>query len=90
MSENVRFRYLRKLRGKDKGQLVGCLAVDVSTGKVGWSYCSKQDRFVKEVARNIATARLLTGTHKQVPFQVQEELEKTKVWLKEKLGLVVE
>lgn len=78
---DVRFRYLRRLRGKGKGELVGCLAVDVTTGEVGWSYCARQDKFVKEVARNIAVARLEKGTNKQVPHQVQEEIQKTKDWL---------
>ena len=91
---NVSFRYIRKNRGKNRGQLIGCLAVDRDTREIGWSYCtpSSPDQFRKEAARKIATDRIgvysdvlgSEGHEKKVHDRVKTEIAITRAWLDNK------
>lgn len=86
----VYFRYIRGVKGRDRNRLIGCIAIDVDTGEIGWSYCTSTspDRFRKATARKIATERLGVqdtqigvGNHvKYMPDRVRKEIEVTRQW----------
>ena len=47
---------IRYLRDADKRPW-GCIAVDETTGRVGWSICSPKDKWSPKVARDKAVGR---------------------------------
>lgn len=84
-NRSIKFRYIRA--SKNSTQLIGCIAVNSTTGEMGWSYCSGKlgDRFSKRQARGIAMDRLgKTVTTKIVPHKVLKEIESIKEWLAKK------
>jgi hypothetical protein len=91
MERKVNFRYIRQNRGKNRGQLIGCLAVDRVTKEIGWSYCTSTspDQFRKETARKIAVDRIgvtnevigVEDHKKTMPDRVRQEIEATRNWL---------
>lgn len=84
-NRSIKFRYIRA--NKKSTQLVGCIAVNSTTGEMGWSYCTGElgDRFSKRQARGIALDRLgKTVNTKIVPHKVLKEIESIKKWLANK------
>ncbi len=89
--ELISYRYIRANRGRNRGRLIGCIAVRRSTGEIGWSYCSPSspDQFRKETARKIAFDRLgvydeeigVEGHQKKMPDRVKREIQLTREWL---------
>jgi hypothetical protein len=85
-NRSIKFRYIRA--SKKSTQLVGCIAVNSTTGEMGWSYCSGDlgDRFSKKQARGIAMDRLgKTVKTKIVPHKVLKEIESIKEWLSKRV-----
>lgn len=80
--KKVLIKYVRKVEPVMKGCLLiktikhapyGCV-VATGNGQVGWSLCSKEDKFDKKMAVNIAVGRA-GGSESQVPKSLQKEVD---------------
>jgi hypothetical protein len=68
-------QYVRDKKGNPKGLVLAVISdnPDAKVVRLGWSLCSKRDRFDKGIAENIAVGRAYEGTAALIPHAVERE-----------------